>query len=168
MRKEFRCPLSRIPRSQGHPSRGISTRPGDGRPARCCGGFFQPSIHIGFGCAFSGGAVVPMPEAAVNKDDFLSGREYQIGFSGEVFSVKAEMVSDTVNQRPELEFGRCVFLPNPAHNPASFLARENIGHRATSIFRLGSVSHSSTIALYSEMSCSVVVRRPAWANLPIS
>jgi len=41
---------------------------------------------------------VPMPEAAVNKDDFLAGRKNQIGFSWKVFSVKPEAVTEAVNQ----------------------------------------------------------------------
>jgi len=69
-----------------------------GVPFSVAADFFNPVFGIGFGFALASGAVVPMPEAAVNKDDFLAGRKNQIGFSWKVFSVKPEAVTEAVNQ----------------------------------------------------------------------
>ena len=89
--------------------------------------FLNPIFRIRFRYAMPPCAVVPMPEAAVNKDDFLAGRENKIGFSGKVFPVKPETVSEEVNQRPDLDPSSSKF-PQKGH----FIANFRGGHTLTS------------------------------------
>jgi hypothetical protein len=56
-----------------------------------------------------------VPETSMDKDYFSAGRENQVWFSGKVFSVKPETVSEAVNQRPHFEFWRSVLAADSPH-----------------------------------------------------
>ena len=71
--------------------------------------FFLPP----FGSCFWGGAAVascmPVPEAAVDKDDGVIFRQNDVGFTGQVFAVPAEAVAGAVEHGADEQFVFRVF-----------------------------------------------------------
>jgi hypothetical protein len=62
-----------------------------------------------------------VPEASMDENHFLVSGQYQIGFAGKVFAVKAESVTHSVNKAPNLNFRLHPLAGNPPHVFASAL-----------------------------------------------
>src|SRR5439155_13867716 len=111
-------------------------------------------------------AIMFMPKAPMHEDDFVQPGKGQVGFSGKVFAMKPESISHPVNQLAHNQLRFRVAPLDGAHDPAARFCR--FFHRRSSIFRLGSVSNSSTIALYRLTMSVTAGLRPSAANLPSS
>jgi hypothetical protein len=59
---------------------------------------------------------VLMPEAAMNEDDLLGGREHNVRATGKAPSVQPETVSKTVRQGTNDQFGFGVPAPDSPHD----------------------------------------------------
>lgn len=125
-----------------------------------------PILPIGFGNAVPARAIVPMPKASVNEYDFSSSGKDEIWFAGEADSVQSVSVSHTEDQTTNGHFRAGVTTLHGPHDSTTFVSA--FRHCFSSIFRLGSVSNSSTISLYRSMTSLTATRRPLAANLPSS
>ena len=90
------------------------------------GEFFLPEFNIVGGRGGSFAAFVPVPEAAVNKDDGFILREHNVRFAGQGFDVFPEAVSRTVQQGTQPYFWLGVFSPDSGHIPTAFFLGEMI------------------------------------------
>jgi hypothetical protein len=70
--------------------------------------FIFPELSIGFGDYPAESAVVHMPVAAMNKDDFAKGRENKVRFSSQVFSVKSVSEAHGVDEPADKYLGFCI------------------------------------------------------------
>jgi hypothetical protein len=73
-------------------------------------------------------AVVPVPEAAMNKNDFLPCGKRQVGLARQFRFVEPISISHTMNQMTNLHLWLCVLRTHQCHLPAS-LFRGEIVHR---------------------------------------
>lgn len=64
---------------------------------------------------------MPMPETAVNKNNFLSAGEDEVWTTWEVFSVKTIPKAKSVNNLPDYNFWLGILAFNAAHNSTAFL-----------------------------------------------
>lgn len=71
---------------------------------------------------------MPMPEAAMHKDDGFVFGEYDIGFAGEFFVVQAVAESVGMEEPPHQHLGLCVFPFDAAHIVGAGLRIVDVGH----------------------------------------
>jgi len=92
-------------------------------------------------------AVVTVPEAAVHENNGAVFRHNNIGFSRQVFSVKAVSVSEGMKDRANPHFGLCIPALYRSHVPAALFRAVNIRHDQATPER---PSRSLTIAVKSD------------------
>jgi len=88
----------------------------------------EPEIGAGLGGVGEPAALVAVPEAAVDKDRGLVPGKDDVGFAGEVSSVKAKPIAHTMQQRANSTFRFCVTRLDAGHNFRALVGGENIGH----------------------------------------
>lgn len=59
-----------------------------------------PVVGIGFWLTCASGAVVPMPETAMNEDDLAPGYKNEVRRAGKILAVKSEPITERVRQLP--------------------------------------------------------------------
>lgn len=70
--------------------------------------------------------LMPMPEAAVDKDHQSMSGKHDIRLTGKVRSVEPETVTHSMKQLPDPEFRTRVLAPNTGHICASCRGREAV------------------------------------------
>lgn len=109
---------------------------------------------------------MPVPKTSVDKDDLAkSGKDY-IWLARKILSMEPIAVTHGMDQAAHYQLGRGVFALDLAHRSAASLGI--FFHLRSSIFRLGSVSNSSTISLYRSTRSVTAVLLPSAANLASS
>lgn len=73
-------------------------------------------------------ALMPMPKTTVDQNYGLESWQHDVGFSGQVFSVKAEPESGGMQRFANGELGRRVLRVHTRHDPAPRLFRELVRH----------------------------------------
>jgi hypothetical protein len=67
-----------------------------------------------------------VPETPVHEDDFPAGAEYEVGLSGQIAPVKAESVSESMQQPTHSELGLCALAPDASHILGTALGRQPV------------------------------------------
>lgn len=93
--------------------------------------FFAPELGSGRWPPEKG-AVMAMPETAIDKEHRPSARENQIGFSRQVASVKAKPEALAMQGFPNQHFRLCVFTADRSHVPAACPRIMDVRQRAAS------------------------------------
>ncbi len=107
--------------------------------------FRDPIVAVRLWGPRSPWTIMLVPEASMDENHFASRGEYQIGFSGKVSAMQAIPITHAVSQPPHSHFGSRIPAFHCAHRAAAIF--RSFRHFRISIFRLGSVSTSSTISL---------------------
>ena len=89
--------------------------------------FFVPKFGVGRG-SFATRAIVAMPKAAVNEDNFIMPREDNIGAAGKVAAMEAEAIAKTMQRLTDFDFRGGVFVFYPRHIAATLLLGKCVGH----------------------------------------
>ncbi len=71
----------------------------------------------------AGRVVMAVPEAPVHEDDLPARAEHEIGLSGQIAPMKAESVSEPMQQPAHREFGLHAFAPDASHILGTTLGR---------------------------------------------
>lgn len=83
--------------------------------------FLFPELDV----ALRGGglfaAFVPVPEAAVDKDDGFVSRQYDVGFPRQLFDVFSEAVAGAMQHGADKDFGFGICSANAGHIPRTAL-----------------------------------------------
>lgn len=72
------------------------------------------------------GAIVTVPEAAVDEDGDLEAGEHEVGTSRKARAMETESEPETVERGPDVELRLRVLLPNSRHDAASLLRGEAV------------------------------------------
>ncbi len=107
--------------------------------------FRAPIFGVGFWSSGAARAIMAVPEAAMHEHHLTQLGKNQIRFAGKVFAMKPEAEAHTMSHASHGHLRRGVNSFDCPHNAAALVLR--LFHRRNSIFRLGSVSNSSTISL---------------------
>ncbi len=83
------------------------------------GNFGKPVLAIGLWNAGSSGAIVPVPETAVDEDHLSPAGEHDVWPAGQVFAVKSKTISEPVQGAPDDEFRLGIFGPHGSHDAAT-------------------------------------------------
>ena len=75
---------------------------------------------------FARWAVVLMPEASMNEDDFTAAREDHIRPTGQRVAVKTITIAHGKNEAPYGKLGLHVLASNRPHHAATFLGRNSV------------------------------------------
>lgn len=67
---------------------------------------------------------MPMPEAAVDQNNFAVPRQHHIGPSGKVLAVEPETIPQPMQQRPDRNFRLGVPAADAAHEAGALLWRQ--------------------------------------------
>ena len=82
--------------------------------------FIDPvSAVIGWD-ASSAGALVSVPEASVDEDNFAKPGERKVGFAGEIFAVQPESKPHGMRHSTDLQLGSGIPILHGPHSPATF------------------------------------------------
>jgi hypothetical protein len=106
--------------------------------------FLDPVSAIILMHARSACAIVSVPKASMDENDLPPSRKDHIGFAGEILTMEPVTAAHAMSEATHHKFRRRV-AAFTAHSPAALLWR--FIHRLNSIFKLGSVSNSSTTSL---------------------
>lgn len=156
-----------LPNDQHLPAINLQLR-NTGRIARSItADFCAPVLGIFLRQSAATRTIMSVPETPVHKYDLPACRERHIRFPREIATMQAVAVSHTVSQAPHGHFRGGVFSLDGAHYAAALFRRCSRNY-FTSIFKLGSVSNSSTISLYRLTTSRTAVCLPVAANLPNS
>jgi hypothetical protein len=71
---------------------------------------------------------VPVPKAAMNKNDLLASSEYKIWLTRNATAMKPVPVAEAMDEFSDRHLGPGVFAVNPSHSLASRFPGEGIGH----------------------------------------
>lgn len=96
-------------------------------PGSICFDLFPPIVDPACGQTTLA-AVVAMPEAAVDEDDFAPRGEYEIWAPRQVAPVESVPVPHPVKPPPDCHFGRSVHLSDRGHDPRTNLRCTVVGH----------------------------------------
>lgn len=70
--------------------------------------------------------LMPVPKAAMHKDDSAAFRQHNVRLSGQILAVEPETISELMQERADLSFRRCVGRMDATHDVASFFRREGV------------------------------------------
>jgi hypothetical protein len=59
--------------------------------------------------------MMAVPKAAVNKNDLLSGPEYDVWAAGKLRNLEPEAISEPVEEGPKQKLGFCITLLHAGH-----------------------------------------------------
>jgi hypothetical protein len=137
---QFALPHNRRPPATSFKQRNIGFVPGV-----VTHNFLPPIFGVASRPPASASAIMTMPEAPMNKNNLTPAREYEIRPSGKILAVQAKAITQAMCDATNCKFRPRVPTLHCPHYPTA-LFRAFL-HRRSSIFRLGSVSNSSTISL---------------------
>lgn len=83
----------------------------------------SPELLTRAGHDFTVAAIVPMPEAAVNEDNLLTGRENEVGTSGKRPHVKPITIAEGMDAFTHHHFRFRVLAPNAGHAVLALFGR---------------------------------------------
>src|SRR6266404_1725244 len=107
-----------------------------------------------------------MPKTSVHKDDLAQSRKHKVGTSGQVLSAQSKSITHSVGTAPNQQLRRCIAALHQAHDSAALFTA--LLHLRRLIFKLGSVSNSSTTSLYRSTKSVTAVLRPSAPNFASS
>tara|TARA_B100000965_G_C19167157_1_gene572959 strand:+ start:220 stop:492 length:273 start_codon:yes stop_codon:yes gene_type:complete len=73
-----------------------------------------------------------MPEASVDKDDFVQAREDDIGLSRQCLDVKPEAITKTMGEPPDFQFRACVLAAHCSHYGGALFGGTRVSHEGDS------------------------------------
>src|ERR1035441_7400081 len=155
-----------LPYDSDMPTLGLQSSDATGISQTVTGDLLLPIVLICFWHPRSAHAIMSVPEASVNENDLPKSRKDHIRPTREILPMEPIAVPHGVDQAAHYHLWFGVFTLDRAHGSAASLGI--LFHLRSSIFRLGSVSNSSTISLYRSTRSVTAVFRPSAANLASS
>ena len=123
-RQVVRSPQVTFPHDQHVPPLLTKQRLISGVPGPIAGQLCAPILLIRLWSLATGLAVMPMPEAAVNKNDLAPLRKHQVGISRQVFAVQPVAIPQTVHESPHPHLRLRVLTVHPGHCEFALLCGE--------------------------------------------
>ena len=98
----------------------------------------KPKLLTALGQAPSHGAVVPMPEAAMDENDFAAADEGHVGTARQIAPVFPVAVAKAMGETPDLQLRNRILATDAGHPFASLGGRERIHYLNALASRRGS------------------------------
>jgi len=90
---------------------------------------FNPKTNMRLGNCCPPTPIVAMPEATVDENDFVSGREHQVGLGRESGLINAKSVTQLTYNPAYNQFGFCMLAANAAHQLATIFFAKKVHSR---------------------------------------